>query len=263
MAREARKTRFHWRFWLRAALWLGVGASVALAAREVRRFSVTDPHFVLAGPPPPGENTSAFTVEGIRHASRDRIVQVFRSDFGRSVFAVPLGERRRRLLAVDWVADASVSRIWPNRLAVRIRERTPVAFASLPQPGFGSRIALIDADGVILEKPPRSKFSFPILTGLSEQQGERERGARVKLFLRLKQELGPMAQPVSEVDLASPDNLKITLPVEGTAVELHLGDRNLAWRCRNFLNHYAEIRKRSPQAAVFDLRLDDRITAKE
>ena len=31
---------------------------------------------------------------------------------------------------------------------------------------------------------------------------------------------------------------------------------------RNFINHYPEIRKRSPEAGAFDLRLDDRITAK-
>jgi cell division septal protein FtsQ len=263
VAREARPTRFNWRFWLRAAVWLGVGTSLALAAREVQRFSVSDPHFVLPGPPPPGENAPEFTIQGLRFASRDRIVQVFQSDFGRSVFEIPLGERRRRLLGVDWVAAASVSRIWPNRLTIRIQERSPVAFASLPQRGLGSRIALIDADGVILEKPPRSKFSFPILTGLSERQSEKERSVQVSHFLRLQQELGSTAKAVSEVDLSSVENLKITLPVEGTVVELHLGDRNLAWRCQNFLNHFTEIRKRSPQAAVFDLRLDDRITARE
>ena len=38
---------------------------------------------------------------------------------------MPLAERRRRLLAIDWVEDASVSRLWPNRVLVRITERKP------------------------------------------------------------------------------------------------------------------------------------------
>ncbi len=42
-----------------------------------------------------------------------------------------LGERRRRLLAVDWVKDASVSRRWPNRVSVNVIERRPVAFAQI------------------------------------------------------------------------------------------------------------------------------------
>src|ERR1035438_10218353 len=41
---------------------------------------------------------------------------------------------------------------------------------------------------------------------------------------------------------------------------LLLGDGNYAQRFQNFLNHYPEIRKGSPLAKVFDLRLDGRIT---
>ena len=76
--------------------------------------------------------------------------RVFATDFDRSIFAVPLDERRRRLLAIDWVEDASVSRIWPDRLVVRIRERTPVAFVPLR-----SGVLLIDSHGVLLDQPPQ------------------------------------------------------------------------------------------------------------
>jgi hypothetical protein len=51
--------------------------------------------------------------------------------------------------------------------------------------------------------------------------------------------------------------------MEGRAVELMLGDTNFGRRYQNFLNHYPEIAKRSPDVKTFDLRLDDRITAKE
>jgi len=46
-------------------------------------------------------------------------------------------------------------------------------------------------------------------------------------------------------------------------VELILGDANYARRYQNFLNNYPEIRKRSPEVRTFDLRMDDRITAKD
>jgi hypothetical protein len=51
--------------------------------------------------------------------------------------------------------------------------------------------------------------------------------------------------------------------VDRRVLKLHLGDSNYAQRFQNFLSHYPEIRKGSPQAKVFDLRLDGRITVKE
>ena len=42
-----------------------------------------------------------------------------------------------------------------------------------------------------------------------------------------------------------------------------VGEGNYAARYQNFLKHYPEIAKRSPQARTFDLRLDDRITVKD
>jgi hypothetical protein len=56
----------------------------------------------------------------------------FAEDSGKSVFDIPLAERRRHLLAVDWVREASVMRVWPDRIRIDIVERVPVAFASLP-----------------------------------------------------------------------------------------------------------------------------------
>ncbi len=66
----------------------------------------------------------ALAIQGLHYASRAKVQRVFAEDFDRSIFSVPLEERRRRLLAIDWVEDASVSRIWPDRLVVRIRERS-------------------------------------------------------------------------------------------------------------------------------------------
>ncbi len=262
MAREARRRRFGLRFWLRAGVWLLVCVSTALAARQMHHFAATNPKFELPGTAP-GTNTPYFTISGLHYTSRERVTRVFAPDFGRSVFQSPLAERRRRLLAIDWVADASISRVWPNRLLIRIEERVPVAFVSLPQSGIGARIALIDVHGVILPQPPRSKFSFPIVTGLTEEQPETVRAERMLQVVRLERELGDVAAGISEIDVASADNLRITLPMEGRAVELILGDGNYGPRCRNFLNHYPEIRKRSPDATLFDLRMDDRITVRE
>jgi hypothetical protein len=51
--------------------------------------------------------------------------------------------------------------------------------------------------------------------------------------------------------------------MEHRAVELIMGDSNFGRRYQNFLTHYPEIEKQSPNAKRFDLRLADRILAEE
>ena len=260
-ARDKTRTQIRWRLWLTVLAWCVLFVSSAVAARKAHDFVLRDPQFLLSG-----EQRGTLTLQGVRYASRGKLLRVFASDYGRSIFAVPLAERRRRLLAVDWVEDASVSRIWPNRLVVRITERQPVAFASLPYHQHGAastRFLLVDAQGVLLDPPLRAQFAFPILNGLSEDQTEPERRVRVRAMLRLLEDLGPASQNISEVHAAAPDDLAVEAQVEGRVLELQLGDGNYAKRFQNFLLHYPEIRKRAANVTAFDLRLDDRITAKE
>jgi hypothetical protein len=82
-------------------------------------------------------------------------------------------------------------------------------------------------------------------------------------MLAVQEDLGYLAKDVSEIDAADPDTIRIVAKVANRALELTLGDSNYAQRYQNFLNHYPEIEKRSPKVRSFDLRLDDRITAKE
>jgi hypothetical protein len=75
--------------------------------------------------------------------------------------------------------------------------------------------------------------------------------------------MGYLAKQISELDTSDPDNIRIVSQVDRRVVTLLLGDGNYAQRFQNFLNHYPEIRKGSPLAKVFDLRLDGRITVKD
>jgi hypothetical protein len=65
------------------------------------------------------------------------------------------------------------------------------------------------------------------------------------------------------VDASDPENMRVVVQVDHQAVSLLLGDTNYGRRYQNFLGHFQEIEQRSPRAKTFDLRLDDRITAKE
>jgi cell division protein FtsQ len=259
MGRGEGKKGIRWRLWLNLALACLALGILYYTGRTVRHFVVTDSRFTLASA---DDRIDGLSMEGLVHASRARVLTTFMPDFGRSVFLMPIAERRRRLLAVDWVEDAAIARIWPNRVAVRIKERRPVAFVNLTIPGrTGSRVLLIDGEGVLLEQPPQSHFTFPVLSGVSEEQGEAERRDRVQAFLRLMNALGPMGKDISEVNAAVPENLTVVIQIEDRAVELVMGNRRFLRRVQGFVDHYPEIRRRSGDVRAFDLRLDDRITA--
>ncbi len=255
----------------RATLRYGVAvASILLLAilgiwifNRVDQFLAGDPRFQLRETSEDGVRNAGIQIEGARHASRPRILSVFAGDAGRSVYLVPLRDRRSQLLGIDWVREASVSRVWPNRLQVRISERIPVAFVQLPDSGDPRqfRVALIDAGGVILDPPERARFTLPVLTGIRREQNREMRARRVKSTMRLISEVGKLAKNISEIDVADQENLKVVQQIEGQAVILWLGNSNYLSRMQNFLNHYPEIRRRLAQATTFDLRLDDRITA--
>ena len=254
MARKEKKSGgVRWRLWLGLAVVAGLCVSTGMAALRVRQYALTSPQFTLLA-----SRKDALDIRGMANGSSAKVRRVFAADSGRSVFAVPLAERRRRLLAIDWVEDASVERIWPDRLLVRIRERQPVAFVLLR-----SGPVLIDASGVLLEPPPLARYAFPVLRGVPEDEPEATRGERVAAFRRFLTDMGDLAKDVSEVNVADPGDLSVWARVDGRVLELLMGGGDFARRYRSFSTHYAEIRKSSPDVGTFDLRWDGHILAKK
>ncbi len=234
---------------------LVVGLSL-YAFQILEQFLIRDPRFAVSMPD--GAPGQVLQISGSSHASRKAIESVFSQDFGRSLYLVPLAERLATLRNVDWVRDASIARVWPNRLVVNVTERAPVAFVTLPP----SRFALIDADGVILP-PAQDKFNLPLLRGVKSNSSLEARRQAVQRMLRLSADLGDVMKDIAEIDVSQPENLAVSQPHDGRIVKLLLGDRDYSQRYQTFLNHVSDIDSRVPGAKVLDLRLDDRITVVE
>jgi cell division protein FtsQ len=247
------KPKFNPRLWLRIAFWSAIFAGAAYGAKEVHSFLLADPRFDFSAP----------EIRGVVYTDRARIQAVFVPDAHRSVFHLPLAERRRHLLAIDWVQTASIERVWPNRIVVVITERKPVAFAKLQIAGSARHwLTLIDSEGILLSIPPRVRFRLPVLSGVEEEQNDEERHLRVAAMQRLLADLGPQAKDISEVNAAGVHDLRAIADVDGKGLELWLGDQRFRSRYSNFLAHYSEIKNHSENARIFDLRLDDRISTR-
>ena len=258
------RRRFTWRMFAMIVGLLLLSVTAAMAMRRVQSMLLNNERFVLdasfvATGAGPESGAPGIVVEGNKYTSRDRIIGVFAADFNKSIFKIPLAERRRHLLAIDWVEDASVMRILPNQLIVRVRERRPVAFAKLPIGVAGQyRYLLIDSEGVLLSVP-KQHFDFPVLAGVTEDQTDAERRERVAAMQNLLKEIGPAAGSVSGVNVESPLDVRVAAKLNGRQVELWLGEKNYLARFENFTNHFDEIVRQSDGASVFDLRLDGRV----
>lgn len=255
------KPRVNWKLAVRVVAWGALLTGMAWGGKQVRSFLVTDPRFRLDCEIAEA-SCSTIEVRGAVYTNKARVKSVFAQDFGRSLVQIPLAERRRHLLAIDWVKSASILRVWPNRLMVSIAERRPAAFAKLPNALGRFRMTLIDDDGVLLALPQRVRFHLPVISGINEDQTEDERKIRVQAMKHLIDDLGPQAKDVSEVNASSIQDMRMVVSLEGRAAELWMGDQHYRQRYLNFLSHYPQIRKSSERASVFDLRLEDRILAR-
>src|SRR5262249_53716832 len=120
-------------------------------------------------------------ISGLRNASRSEVMDAVDA-IGKNIFYVSLEESRAKLERMPWVESATVMRLLPNRLAVSIVERTPVAFVLI-----GSKTGLIDANGVLMGLPAnrQTTYSFPVVRGISETEPLSSRADVMKTYIRM------------------------------------------------------------------------------
>jgi cell division protein FtsQ len=214
------------------------------------------------------QSSDAVEISGVKNASRAHVMEVAGADIGRNVFFVPLEERKKQLELIPWVQEATVMRLLPNRIAVTIHERTPVAFAQI-----GSRISLIDANGVVMGLPAnrQTKFSFPVIRGITDTEPLSSRAAAMKIYNRLVSELSAAdgdeasskspnyVKQLSEVDLSDPENVKVTANDPGGTMVVHLGAQDFLPRYKLYVSHIAEWRQQFQNVQSVDLRYEGQV----
>jgi len=206
------------------------------------------------------ESSDDIEVNGTHNVPRAQIMEVMGGDIGRNIFFIPLSERKAQLEKIPWVESASVMRFVPNRLQIDIRERTPIAFARV-----GSRIALIDAGGTLMELPNagKQKFSFPVIVGMNAGEPLSTRSARMKIYNQLLRELdadgGHYSQELSEVDISDQDDVKVLANDPAGAVLIHLGSADFLSRYKIYVSHVQGWRQQFEKLESVDLRYDHQI----
>ena len=216
-------------------------------------------HYFLFSPGVMLERADQIEIAGNRFVPRDAIVEKFSADMGRSVVRISLGERRKALESLPWVEQAGVQRVLPNRIRVEITERTPVAFLRT-----ANELSLVDAYGMILERPVEGEFRFPVVSGINESVPRDVREQRMKLYVRFMKEI-ELARPgaddhISEVDLSDGSDVRATLtglgaaPGNSSPILVHFGDSDFSNRYHLLAENVDQWRASAGRVDSVDLR---------
>ena len=251
---EIRRKKFGGRstsFYRRAFVFGMAATALIVAAALAGDFLYHSPQVALLKP-------DQVELSGNRIVSRDAVLQQFARDRGHSVVSIPLDARRAAIEELPWVESASVQRILPNRIRVEITERTPIAFLR-----NGTELALIDAHGVILDRPRGEDFQFPIITGLSDNMAREERGRRMQTYQEFIKGVDLVragsSDRVSEIDLSNPKDLRavmtgIAAPNDAQAVTIQFGQSDFAGKFRLVVDNFAQWQASNGRVRTIDLQ---------
>jgi cell division protein FtsQ len=251
---EIRRKKFSGRGWpfYRRLLVLTLASVVGLTAAVYgTRFLLYSPSMLLLKP-------DQIEVNGNRIVSREAVLQQFVHDRNRSVLRVPLDTRRSQLEQIPWVESASVQRILPNRLRVELTERTPVAFARI-----GNELSLIDAHGVILDRPCGEELHFPIVSGVSEDLPRDQREKRMQTYEEFMKDVdlvrGGSSDRVSEIDLSNPKDLRVVMTGlasanDAQAVTIHFGASEFTGKYKMLVDNFSQWQANAGRVQSIDLQ---------
>jgi cell division protein FtsQ len=174
------------------------------------------------------------------------------------VLQIPLDKRRSELEQLPWVESASVQRILPNRIRVELYERTPIAFART-----GNALYLIDAHGVILDRPEGEDWHFPIVSGVPEELPRDQREKRMQMYQDFMKAIelvrSGSSDQVSEVDLSSARDFRAVMvglegPTDPQAVTIHFGGGDFAAKYRMLVENFSQWQANAGHVRSIDLQ---------
>ena len=251
---EIRRKKFggrSWPFYRRVLVWTIAGAATVTVSIVAGRFLLYSPEVLLLKP-------EQIDLLGNHIVSRESVLQPFAHDRNRSVLRIPLDARRSQLEQLPWVESATVERILPNRIRVELTERTPIAFLR-----NGNELALIDAHGVILNRPEGQDLHFPIVTGLPDSMPREEREKRIETYQEFLRDADLVrsgsSERVSEIDLSNAKDLRVVMTglasaTDSQAVTIHFGNSDFTGKYRMLVENFAQWQANAGRVQSIDLQ---------
>jgi cell division protein FtsQ len=256
---EIRRKKFSgktWPFYRRVLVGTIVGGMLVATVGFAARYLLYSPEMLLLKP-------DQIDVQGNHFVGKEDVQKLFVHDRNRSVLRIPLDARRGQVEEMPWVEEASVQRVLPNQLRVFITERTPIAFFR-----NGTELTLVDAHGVLLDRPEGEDFHFPIVTGLSDNMPREERAKRMQTYQEFIKDVDLVrpgaSDKVSELDLSNPRDLRAVLTglgsgVNASGVTVHFGQSEFTRKYQMLVENFAQWQANAGQVRSIDLQYSKQV----
>jgi cell division protein FtsQ len=187
---KARRPRARWVAVLLLLAAMGVAGGVTWALFDSSLFAVR-----------------SVVVTGTRLVPESEVLAVAGVQPGTPLIRVSTARIAARVLTITQVQGVQVTKTWPDRVVIAVRERTSALAVALPGGGFD----LIDANGVIVQSAATRPASLPLYTttaAASSLRGDPGVAAAAAVLGALP---GSLRSSVTSVVVPSPDQVTLNL----------------------------------------------------
>jgi cell division protein FtsQ len=192
-----------------------------------------------------GLKVEKITLVGREQSTKEEVLRALGAGAGESILHFDISSARERLVDLDWVSDASVSRLFPNHVHVRVEEKEPLAIWQQ-----NGKLYLIDSQGTTISSRGISAWkSLPFVVG----DGANEHAQSLLGTLTKFPELHERVQTAVRVG-----DRRWNLRLQN-GVEVRLPETNLEGALTELFD--LETRTRVLESAIssIDLRFEDRL----
>ena len=208
-----------------------------------------------------------FRIERIRVAelqrvSREEILSLSDIQPGMSIFDLDLEMIGRKIEENPWIATASVQRVFPREVSIRVTERAPRAVVNL---GY---LYYADDSGEIFKLlDPEDRLDYPLVTGLDRREvldnpeaARRHLQAAMVLLEELAGRKRFNLDDVSELHIDQTEGFIVYTYYGG--VPVRLGSDNFAGKLDRLEHIYRDLEPRLSTLKHIDLNVADRVIVK-
>ncbi len=183
-----------------------------------------------------------------------------------NLFALDLGEKRKKLEKEPSIQKVSISRILPDTLLVEISERIPRAFLY-----WKGNSTIVDADGIVMSKKSCISLdkNLPVFTGFRAKKEDLLPGnylhqiaPALKLLEVASKEIPGVM--LLRINLSNPKhfNAEIYIPETRKIYTLYVNRKGLNEKLKELRAVLQDIPKTKPKATVIDLRYKEKAVIK-
>ena len=199
-------------------------------------------------------------ITGSRMVCKEQITALSKVDIHSNLLAINTVQVKSLLESHPWIAEAEVTRDWPNRLMISVKEKKPVALLSR-----NSGLFYLDNKGRIIAAASSSQeLDFPVVTGLESYTFNSTPSTQAPEILQDALDLLKLAagsnsilseQNISEIHIT--ENGELLLYLLERAFPIYMGkDRKISTRYYRLVKVLRDLYKTREFSKVSYIRLD-------